>query len=603
MILEKLRPHLGRILLVFIFIVLSSSTVVWTISDRTPPPWDPADHISAAYDYYSLLARLELRGFAREIFAAPHYYAPMVHLTSAIVFLAFGASRLTGIAVNLISLAWLMWALSYMARTLYGQNHNERVSAAHSTESSPQIALTVLPALVCACYHFSAWLMHDAFLDFPLIAAVAVSFALLIRAGDFKDRRAALLFGISVGIGLLVKQTFAFFFVLPVFYVALRVLFGRDRRAIANLALAAVAGGAIAAVWYAPHFRDVIAVYHQNRQAALDEGEAPVYTFDSNFFYVHALISMQMQLPLGLLFLGGVLYSLVRCRRESTLLYLWLLSGIVVFALVANKDVRYTVPVLPAAALLSLCWLRELRPASGGTSSSTRSSSHRSPCGLAARTPLVLKLAPVAAIAMWSLVSFFNAQWPRPGFGYAIDTPRWRWMVYARNYYGFDHRPLQEDWSVPDIVRTVAQKRAEGRRSGSPLTGADGAEGARPPLPNESVSPQTAAAEGHATLGVVVNLPYLNPSSVALEARLMSREPARPPVIRVEWIVVESAIDRLDGCDYLLVRTGLEYADWTSAAERQVASLMRAHPERFTRVASFPIPLKEAEAVIYRLEK
>lgn len=604
MILEKLRPHVGRILLVFIFIVLSSSTVVWTISDRTPPPWDPADHISAAYDYYCLIARLDLRGFAREIFAAPHYYAPMVHLASAIVFLAFGASRLTGIAVNLISLACLMWAVSYMSRTLYGQTQTDRVSTPHSTKSSSQLALTVLPALVCACYHFNAWLMHDAFLDFPLIATVAVSFALLIRAGDFKDRRAALLFGISVGIGLLVKQTFAFFFVLPAFYVALRVLFGRDRRAIANLALAAVVGAVIAAVWYAPHFRDVIEVYNQNQHAAIDEGEAPLYSFDSNFFYVHALISMQMQLPLGLLFLGGVVYSLVRCRRGSLLLYLWLISGIGVFALVANKDVRYTVPVLPAAALLSLCWLRELRPARGRTSSSTGPSSDRPPGGIGAKAPLVLKRALVAAIAVWSLVSFFNAQWPRPGFGYAIDTPRWRWMVYARNYYGFDHRPLQEDWSVPDIVRSIAQKYSEDRRSGShPKLPGDGVDNARAPSPNESVSPQTAAAEGRATLGVVVNLPYLNPSSVAVEARLMSPERAGPPVIRVEWIVVESALDRIDECDYLLVRTGLEYAEWSSAAEREVASLIRLHPERFTRVASFPIPPREAEAVIYRLEK
>ena len=71
----------------------------------------------------------------------------------------------------------------------------------------------------------------------------------------------------------------------------------------------------------------------------------------------------------------------------------------------------------------------------------------------------------------------------------------------------------------------------------------------------------------------------------------------------MEWLVVESALDRIDGCDYLLVRTGLEHAEWSSAAERQVASLIRTYPERFTRLATFPIPLKEAEAEIYRIER
>jgi hypothetical protein len=177
-------------------------------------------------------------------------------------------------------------------------------------------------------------------------------------------------------------------------------------------------------------------------------------------------------------------------------------------------------------------------------------------------------------------------------------------MVHARNYYGFDHRPLQEDWSVPDIVRTVLLRSGEDQGMGSRSNGSGaGADRSRTPAPNESVSPQTATAEGRPTLGVVVNLPYLNPSSVALEARLMSRERAGPPVVKVEWIVVESALDRIESCDYLLVRTGLESAEWSSAAEREVAGLIRAHPDRFIRMAKFPIPLKEAEAVIYRLAK
>jgi hypothetical protein len=212
-----------------------------------------------------------------------------------------------------------------------------------------------------------------------------------------------------------------------------------------------------------------------------------------------------------------------------------------------------------------------------------------------------LKLAFVVPIAAWSLVSFFNAQWPSPGYGYAIDTPRWRWMVYARNYYGFDHRPLPDDWNVPAIVRAVVEKNDEDRSGSSSRAGEE--TGSVPPSPAESVSPPTVAGHGRPTLGVVVNLPYLNPSSLAVEARLMSPERAGPPVIRVEWIVVESAFDRIQRCDYLLVRTGLDQAEWSSTAERLAESLIRAHPDRFARVASFPIPLKDAEAVIYRCEK
>jgi len=554
---EKLRPHFEKLLLALIFAVLTTSTILWTLKDKTPPAWDPSDHIRYGYDYYRLLAHADFAGFAREFFVTPHFYAPFVHLVSAAVFLIFGASRLTALGVNLMSLAAMLWAVASISRDLFA----DRDSVTGAVATRPPVALSVLPALLASCYHFSAWLVHDAFLDFPLTAIVTVAFALLIRAGDFKVRRSAIAFGVAAGIGMLVKQTFAFFFILPALLVMFRVLRTRDRRAIVNLALAVLVLVLIAAIWYAPHMRDVIEIYRENQRAAVSENEAPLFSFDSNFFCIHALISMQMQLPLAVLFVAGVVYSFARCRRQSLILHLWLLSGIAIFALVANKDVRYTVPVLPAAAILSVCWLREFKPG-----------------GVRAIRPL--KVALVAIIAAWSLVSFFNAQWPIAGYGTAIDTPRYRWMVYSRNYYGFDHRPLNDDWSVPEIVRSVSGFNSR-----------------------DLIGAYAEASHSLPVLGVVVNLPYLNPSSVALYSRLLTNERAAPPLIDVRWVVETSMLDRISDCDFLLVRTGLDNAEWVAPVERDVERLIRDHPDQFVQAASFSIPLKEAEAIIYRRVK
>ena len=583
MITKKLNPHLDKLLLASIFIVLSASTVVWTLRDRTPPPWDPSDHLKYAYDYYRLLAHADFSGFAREFFTTRHYYAPFVHLVSAALFLILGASRLTGIGVNLLSLAALLWAVTWISRHLYAN----APAGSSNLESPPPLALGVLPALIASCYHFSAWLIHDAFLDFPLVAIVSVSFALLIRAGDFRVRRNALAFAVSAGIGMLVKQTFAFFFVLPALFVLIKVLRTRDRRAILNLGLAVVVLIMIAAVWYGPHLQDVIAIYRENQQAAVNENEAPLFSFDSNFFYVHALISMQMQLPLAVIFAAGLVYSLVRCRKQSLILYLWILSGIAVFALIANKDVRYTAPVLPATAILSACWLREFKHLAAGDKSVRR------------KVAGALKVALVTVIAGWALVSFFNAQWPKSGWGKAINTPRYRWMVYARNYYGFDHRPLDDDWSVPEIVRAVASF----QREDSIASAASKAPDSRGQTAAPSTFIKRAGGDSPPVLGVVVNLPYLNPSSVALYARLLTDERAAPPLIDVRWVVEPSMIDRIADCDYILVRTGLDKAEWVAAIERDVEQLIRQNPNPFTRLAGFPIPLEEAEAVVYKHEK
>jgi hypothetical protein len=295
-----------------------------------------------------------------------------------------------------------------------------------------------------------------------------------------------------------------------------------------------------------------------NRQAAIDENEAPLFSFMSNVFYWHALLSTQIQLPFGLLFLAGLIYSLVRRRRESVIVYLWLVGGICAFSLVANKDPRYTLPVLPAAALLSVCWL-----------SPTRDRQKSGWSRIARRFA-------IGAIAVWSLISFYNAQWPGPGMGFYLDTPNFRWMVHARNYFLFDHRPSGDDWRVPEIARTVAA------------------------CDFEPVARRGSGAAIGPTLGVVVNLPYLNPSTVALQARLIAEKPAAPPLFNVEWLVSRDASERLEKCDLVLVRTGLDRAPWTAPAERDIEAFIKANDADFVKVAGFPIPLEQAEAVIYK---
>ncbi|HEY9232697.1 MAG TPA: hypothetical protein VIS78_11145, partial [Blastocatellia bacterium] len=348
--MDKLKPHLDKLLLTVVFLICAASTIAWVLKDRTPPSWDPAHHLCAAYDYYRPLGHFDLRGFGREFFQTKHYYAPLVHLVTAGFFLIFGASRLSGIAINLLALAVLLGSVSSIGRRLYC-NAGDRAAA--TPINACGVAIGVLAGVLTVSYHFDAWLLHDAFLDYPLLALVTLTFALLLKADRFESRADAVKFAVAAGLGFWAKQTFGFFFVLPAVYVGLHVLRSRDRRAIVNLLIACAIIVVIVALWYGPHLQDAIAIYRINQRGAIDEHEPAVFSRDSLLFYWQTLISAQMQMPFGVLFGLGSIYSLVRARRESLMLYLWLLSGVIMFTLVANKDVRYTVPVLPAVALLS----------------------------------------------------------------------------------------------------------------------------------------------------------------------------------------------------------------------------------------------------------
>jgi 4-amino-4-deoxy-L-arabinose transferase-like glycosyltransferase len=592
---NKLKSQIGSLLLVLIFAVYAFSAINWTVKDKTPPAWDPADHISAGYDYYAPLARGSLKGFVQEFFHEPHYYAPFVHLLTALIFLLFSPSRLTGIGVNFLSLAVLLYSVSWLSRRLYGPKNSPEQPASESegidanrsaikpSDGSASIMImAVMAALLAVSYHFSAWLLHDGFLDYPLMAIVAASFALLIKAGNFDRLKDAVLFGVVGGFGMLTKQTFAFFFLLPGLYVIWQVLATRNVKAIRNLIIAGVLIAAISAIWYWPHLREVIDIYKVNQDAAKNENEAPLYSIMSNLYYVHGIISPQVQLPFGFLFFGGLIYSLFRRRKESRMLYLWLGSGLLAFTMVANKDLRYTVPLLPAVALLSVCWIGSLR------------------FNLQNKLRFALKLAPVAIITVWSLVSFVNAQWPAEGQGLYIDSPRFRWMVFARNYFGFDHKPLPYDWGVPEVVQAVDRDWNERLLQGAVATNQT-SKAARLPTPGETVSPSTHQSYDDSetpVLGIVVNLPYLNPSNLALYARLAARQRGAPALIKIDWLTAESSKDRLQGIDYLLIRTGLEKAEWLAPLERVAEGAVKS--SQYTKVAAYPIPLEDAEAVLYR---
>src|SRR5262249_53050369 len=155
------------------------------------------------------------------------------------------------------------------------------------------------------------------------------------------------------------------------------------------------------------------------------------------------------------------------------------------------------------------------------------------------------------------------AQWPAAGSGIYIDTPRFRWMVFARNYFGFDHRPLPNDWSVPAIIEATVALGQVGQAASS------GPSAVRPvgEAPHDQAQ-RGAGSSMRPTLGVLGNLPHLNPSNISLYARLLAARHWGLSPIDVDWLVNDSARARVTTCDYILVRTGLAEADWVSPMER-----------------------------------
>jgi hypothetical protein len=328
---------------------------------------------------------------------------------------------------------------------------------------------------------------------------------------------------------MLAKQTFPFFFVLPGMVLLLRAWVRRDGRALSNLAVSVIIAVLIASIWYVPHLNDVIHIYKVNASNAAVENEAPPFSFRYLAYYWGVLGGLQIQLLFSILFVFGLIYSIRHRSRQDWMMYLWILSGILLFTLLGNKDTRYTVPILPAVALISVSWLGELR--------------------WNRRKPIA------ALIAAWAFVSFLNAQWPSSKMDLRLSAMGMPLYFLSGDVYRFDHRPLAEDWSIPDIVRT-----ASGR------------------------------------LGIAPNIWQLNPSNVGWYAKIYA------PQVSVAWISEGFSGGSLDRCDYVLARTHLENAESVEPVERKVLVYLAKHPDRFIPVATYALPHSQ-EAVLYRQKK
>jgi hypothetical protein len=511
-------------LLAVAFLLFSASTIAWISMNKTPPSWDPADHIRFSYEYYKPLAELDLSGFVEAFFYKRHYYPPFYHLLIAGLFLITGPGIFAAAIANLLLLGALMAALYRLGCRLY------------SAEAG------LMAALIAPTYHVNAALLHEGFVDFALMCCVAISLMLLVETQYFSRRGASIIFGLSLGIGMLCKQPFIIFLGLPTLYAILVSAYERRPSAIKNIALALSAAAVIGALWYAPHLKDIQEIYQINREGAVAEHEPPLLSYYSNLGYIYYLASQQLQLPLFTFFLIGLVISALRYRRERMLLYLCILSGLVVFTFIANKDIRYTVPLLPAVALVSTCWFGLLR----------------------ARW---LKGAIAAILITIGIVSFTQAQWPLEGEDIYFDAAYLRWVIFGRNYLNYDRQPNPDDWALPEILNIIGE--------------------------------QSGGQRGIVRVGMAPNLAQFNPSSFALHSLLYWNDCDKHPYIRTKWLINMWSWRQVKRCRYIIVRDPVEPDNSENRFEPSFTEWVVSHPERFVKVGESPLKSLNSRAIIY----
>lgn len=331
----------------------------WLAVDTTPPSWDPAVHLSHSLYYYAYLTRMSFADAWAGLGATSHYYPPLVHFLGALCYLRYGLIQPTipgfssadvAVMTNLAMLLILVFSVYALAHRLYGPGAG------------------VLAAFLVAVYPILAGESRLFLLDYPLTALTALSLALLVASNGLTHPFYVWPLGLAVGAAMWCKWSFAFIFVVP-FLLALRVGWRRLRtgedplltpvRFGFNLVVVVAAALLLAGPWYCSHLQATIRELLVSNQTWTVDNDPAVFSLAGLSYYLRVLLSSQIFLPCSLLAGFGVLCAVVQRHRlvDSDLVLGWLFGGALLLTLVPNKDPRFTMPLLPALAVLSTSWL------------------------------------------------------------------------------------------------------------------------------------------------------------------------------------------------------------------------------------------------------
>src|SRR5215468_2363582 len=327
--------------LIALVLVLAIVTVVWVSIDRRPPESDHANHLERALRCYRTLAD-HTPSPLQAILLESSFYPPLVTCMAGLLYFVAPVVPMTAQSVMLAFLALGIAAVFGLGRRLLDVPHG------------------LLAAFFFGTAPFVVFSLMNFQLDLPLASMVALALYTLIRTEQFAHPGASVALGMVLGVGMLTKPTFATYVLPAMLWSAWLAWRAADRRRrFALLAVAVAIAATLALPWYGPRLIGLpMQVPNRSFKQAAEAGQVEAMTPAGLLFYPRVFLP-QFGLVAGPFCAWG-LWALR--KKPEARAYLWLstLAAFVLYSVIQNKNLRYTLPILPAAALVAAVGVQAL---------------------------------------------------------------------------------------------------------------------------------------------------------------------------------------------------------------------------------------------------
>ncbi len=213
----------------------------------------------------------------------------------------------------------------------------------------------ILFALVPAIYGLSRQYGHQ---DYQIISAITANIYCLIKTDYFKNLKWSVFYGITVGIGLLIKDEFlAYFFVPWLYIVIISFIENINVKKIINILITILIGCLISGFHY---FQEWIILKLINEPFT---EVAPVFSFDSIKIVTVSLWEDLLSIPIFVLFIISLIYFLFKYRNKNKYLFVfWIIvPWLIVTFMPHHKKIEYFAGFIPAIILICSVFLTQLK--------------------------------------------------------------------------------------------------------------------------------------------------------------------------------------------------------------------------------------------------
>lgn len=348
----KLSNH--HLILTSLSLFLIANNIIWLKYDTLPPIWDQAGHLVKSYDYFKAIEHLD-SNILYKLLNISNFYPPLFYISSYPFYKILGMSSDSGCLTNSIFLILLIFSTYGIANNLYGKRAG------------------ILSALLVSTYNVVSTHSRQYLLEMSLISMVTLTIYFLLKSNTFKERRYSIAFGIAAGIGMLTRWNFLFFVFPVIIYTVYRILIppspplpkgGKGGiMQLKNLMIASIVSIIIFSPWYVANAGNILLNAGVSiKDSAVIEGDPRGLNIENFIYYLKAM-NEQVSSPLYLLFIIGFAIYIYRYKENRDLsIFWWFIGSYIVVTAIANKDSRYSMHYLPAVAIFSTFWIKDIKP-------------------------------------------------------------------------------------------------------------------------------------------------------------------------------------------------------------------------------------------------